>query len=136
MNTTSGRPSKLPIVRITPRRLHTASKHHAGLIRPRQSRAIRQLHHSHRRHLSAKYQPLQYIRRKISQPQLPADMTLCEAHSDRQIPDRAELADLHAPPPSPCPADGNTVRSIFERMRASTDRISISLLNPASQNSG
>jgi len=110
-------------VRSGPITLIRCPKHHDGLRRPRQHRAFPQLNNSHSRDLPLVDQPFQHLRREVRQPQPPAEMTLCEVHSDGEIPHGAELSGLHAPPPSPCAADGNTVRSAFERMRASTDRM-------------
>ena len=76
------------------------------LLPPRYPRQKTQIVQADRRGLAPAGQPLKHLWSEICQPQLPADMALCEVHGDCQISDRAELTGLHAPPPAPCAADG------------------------------
>ena len=70
---------------------------------PRQKTRIIQ---ADRRRLAPAGQALQHLRRKISQPQLAADMAFGQTDGFGQFLDRGELTGLHAPPPAPCPAYG------------------------------
>jgi hypothetical protein len=97
----SGRPtgSNGPIALIR------CPKHHASLILPRQSRTLGQLHDGYGCDLPLVDQPFQHLRGQICQPQLPADMALCEVHGLGKFLNGGKLADLYAPPPGPSAAD-------------------------------
>ena len=60
---------------------------------------------SHSRDLAPKHEPFQHLRGQICQPQLPADMALCEVYGLGKFLNGGKLADLYAPPPGPSAAD-------------------------------
>ena len=71
-------------------------QHALHLLLPAFTRQKARIVEADRRRLPTAGQPLQHLRRKISQPQLAADMSLGQSDGLCQFLDRAELASVQA----------------------------------------
>ena len=67
------------------------------LLPPRYPRQKTQIVQADRRGLAPAGQPLKHLWSEICQPQLPADMALCEVHGDCQIANGPKFTGLYLP---------------------------------------